>query len=277
MSNATEEIKQYLILHREDYNKKIKVAGSEFEVLSKKKIKSLYQDDEYTIIGEAKQKTKHSKIGELFGFDKDKSFIVTKRKDHTRIFYREVGYVQVDGEENEFIAILKNRLPLFLILLLALIAIIAILIFSSCGAETEPTVTIPPDDPYAQQLDPSQDTPSSSSNEDDDKNRLGLGYTKKATLYLSQRYIKVYFVNPSTSNQHAVLQVYVNNGGQPVLIGSSDLVRAGKGLAVVDFDGNVNLSPGSYTGKYNVIAYDVETNEQAMLEMDIPITITVEE
>lgn len=278
MSYTDREIKKYIILNRENYDKQVKISSSKIGLYSKKRLDSIYRNGEYNIIGEAKPKSKKRIIGELLGIAGNKTFVVTKTRTHNRLFYREAGYVQVEDENADFIAVLKRRLAPFLIaLLVILLAVIAFFVYLQFAPSAEETITIPPDDQYAQELTPEQDQNINKDDDDDSKkNKVGLVYTKKATLYLSERYIKTYFLNPSDSNQNVVLKVYVNNGDEPVLIGSSDLIRKGNGLAVVDFDENVNLSAGTYSGKYTVIAYADDTDKQSNLEMDIPITITVE-
>ncbi|MBQ6817075.1 MAG: hypothetical protein IJO27_01445, partial [Bacilli bacterium] len=84
------------------------------------------------------------------------------------------------------------------------------------------------------------------------------------------------FQNPSKSTQDIVLQVIVKQGDEEVVIAQSERISAGYALYTLDLKKDAKLKSGGYEGKFNVIFYDEETKEKAVVNTNIPITIAVE-
>ena len=59
-------------------------------------------------------------------------------------------------------------------------------------------------------------------------------------------------------------------------VGQSGTIPPGNQLAVIPLDENITLEPGTYEGMFHLLFFDTETNEQANLNTNIPVMITVE-
>ena len=62
---------------------------------------------------------------------------------------------------------------------------------------------------------------------------------------------------------------------QDVKIGQSGTIPPGNQLTVIPLNETVKLKPGNYDGMFHLLFFDTETNEQASLETNIPVNITV--
>lgn len=100
-----------------------------------------------------------------------------------------------------------------------------------------------------------------------------LSYSKEATIDLSDKVAKVYFGNPSESNQDMLVQIVIRD----TVILQSGRITPGHLVRTLDLFDNVKLSPGIYEGQYVVYYYQPDTGEKAMLNTKIDLTITVTE
>lgn len=100
-----------------------------------------------------------------------------------------------------------------------------------------------------------------------------LTYSKEVTVSLGEETAALYFANPGRSNQDMVLQVLVRD---TVIVQSGTLKPGNQVETLPLLDGAAEmLSAGSYEGTFSVLYYDPETGEKAMVDTEIPITITV--
>ncbi|MBO5095964.1 MAG: hypothetical protein J6B98_03740 [Bacilli bacterium] len=106
---------------------------------------------------------------------------------------------------------------------------------------------------------------------------VSLSYSDKVAVDLKKKKVEFYFQNPSKSTQDIVLQVIVKQGDSEVVIAQSERISAGYALYNLDLKKDAKLKKGGYEGKFNVIFYDEETGEKAVVNTNIPITIAVEE
>lgn len=106
---------------------------------------------------------------------------------------------------------------------------------------------------------------------------VSLTYSNAVTVSLKEKDISILFQNPSKSTQDIVLQVLVTNGEEEIVIGQSEKLPAGYMLRNMELLDTVKLSEGGYNGRFNVLFYDPETGERAMVNTNIPVTITVKE
>lgn len=104
---------------------------------------------------------------------------------------------------------------------------------------------------------------------------VSLTYAKEVTIDLSDETASVYFANPGKSNQDMVLQVVV----QDEVVVQSGTLKPGKQVTSLELlDGaSKMLSTGGYEGKIVVLYYHPETAEKAVVNTEIPVTITVNE
>lgn len=106
---------------------------------------------------------------------------------------------------------------------------------------------------------------------------VSLSYSDKVAVDLKKKKVEFYFQNPSKSTQDIVLQVIVEQGDKEIVIAQSQRISAGYALYSLDLKKDAKLASGGYKGKFNVIFYDEETGEKAVVNTNIPITIAVEE
>lgn len=102
---------------------------------------------------------------------------------------------------------------------------------------------------------------------------VSLTYSKEATIDLSDNNAELLFANPNKSNQDMLLQIVI----QDTVILQSGLLSPGYQVTTLDLFDNVKLSSGTYEGKFVVYYYQKDTSEKAMLNTEIPLTITVKE
>ncbi len=169
----------------------------------------------------------------------------------------------------------KKSQILIIILILLLLITIGISIWAIVFRDTTPALA--PD--YAPQ-NPEENAEPIVSEKDEGKlpqqdggGAVGLAYTKTATIDLSERKAKMYFANPKKSNQNFMIQIVI----QDTVILQSGVLKPGYQVTSLDLFKNVKLSAGTYEGKYAVYFYEEATGEKAMLNTEIPLTITVKE
>ena len=104
---------------------------------------------------------------------------------------------------------------------------------------------------------------------------VSLSYSNVVSIDLSKKNIKMYFKNPSKSTQAMVIQVILESGGKEYIIGQTDRVPSGYTVYDTKLLNTVSLKAGGYTGKFNVMYYDEETEEKAIVNTNIPIKIEV--
>ena len=103
---------------------------------------------------------------------------------------------------------------------------------------------------------------------------VSLTYSRDVTVDLSDETAALLFANPGRSNQDIVLQIVV----QDIVIVQSGTLKPGNQVKILDLlDGTAKkLSAGIYEGNFNVLYYDPESGEKAVVNTEIPITITVD-
>lgn len=104
---------------------------------------------------------------------------------------------------------------------------------------------------------------------------VSLTYAKEVSIQLSDKTASLLFANPKKSNQDMVLQLVIDD----VVILQSGRLEPGNRLTTLNlFDGaEKRLAAGGYNGKFVVLYYDRASGEKAMINTDIPVTVTVTE
>ena len=103
---------------------------------------------------------------------------------------------------------------------------------------------------------------------------VSLTYTRDITVDLSEEHATLFCANPGKSNQDMMIQIII----QDVLICQSGRLTPGHQVATLDLlEGTAaRLSAGVYEGKFNILYYHPETHEKAVVNTEIPVTITVQ-
>ena len=104
---------------------------------------------------------------------------------------------------------------------------------------------------------------------------VGLTYAKEVDISLSDKKATLLFANPTKSNQDMVLQLVIDD----VVILQSGRLEPGNRVSALNLlDGaEKKLAAGGYDGKIVVLYYDRTSGEKAMVNTEIPVTVTVTE
>ncbi len=288
-------MKEFQFVLKNDYDEKLKIGSKTFFSYSPKKFNKLYKSEtEYKLLGAAKADGK-GPIGNLI-MDSGYSLKVFETNDVNKLIYRKVGYVSVG--EDQFILIVKSRIP-FLIIFLILIAAV-ILVFlgirsltdndeESVGQIKDSTpeiISVTPDFPLPEKDENLEEVASdvdnnnaSIKNKDPDVvGSASMSYTLSANVSLSDRSIAMMFENPSESNQAVTIELLIQSDGNVFSIAKSGLLPAGTRLQKMNLElNNIIISEGIYTGLYRVSFYNPSTGEKAIVESeltDVKITVT---
>ena len=170
----------------------------------------------------------------------------------------------------------KTRNILIIILALVTAAAIGVSIWAVFFREKTPVLA--PD--YA----PQETEQNASPIESDDGSKLdspegggavSLTYSKEVSIDLSDKKATLMFGNPSKSTQDMVLQLVIKD---KVIIQSGRLTP-GNQVTTLDLlkDAEKQLAAGGYDGKFVVLYYNQESGEKAMVNTEIPVTVTVSE
>ena len=170
----------------------------------------------------------------------------------------------------------------WLILLLLLITLIAVCVTIWALFLREPSgddpIILTPD--YAPQETEKNQTPiEGDSGEkmeaEEGGGAVGLTYSNKVTIDLSGEQATLMFANPGKSTQDMVVQIVIQD---QILVQSGKLTPGNKVTTLDLLDGAAQmLSPGGYDGKFVILYYNPETGEKAVVNTEIPISITVQE
>ena len=100
---------------------------------------------------------------------------------------------------------------------------------------------------------------------------VNITYFNEVTISLADATAAVQITNPTRSNQSMLIQLMI----QDVKVGQSGTIPPGNQLAVIPLNENITIEPGSYDGKFQLLFFDVKTNQQANLTTSIPVTIRI--
>ena len=102
---------------------------------------------------------------------------------------------------------------------------------------------------------------------------MSITYAKEVNISLSGKSATLLFANPSKSNQDMVVQLVIDD---VVLLQSGKLEPGSMVSTLSLLDGaEKRLTTGGYDGKFLVLFYDRESGERAMINTEIPVTVTV--
>lgn len=165
-----------------------------------------------------------------------------------------------------------------IIIILALITVAALCVTMWALFFRGPSVTLTPD--YAPQKEeihakPIPDDTGDKMEADEGGGAVSLTYGTNVSIILSNETATLMFANPGKSTQDMVVQVVI----QDTILVQSGRLTPGNQVTTLDLlDGAAKmLSPGGYEGKLVVLYYDPDTGEKAIVNTEIPVTISVVE
>lgn len=171
---------------------------------------------------------------------------------------------------------MKGKKILIPVLLLITLIAIGVTIWALCFRDTAPVLA--PD--YA----PVEEESNAQAIEDDSGEKLeaeegggavSLTYSNEVTIDLSDKAASLVFANPGKSVQDMVVQIVIDE----TVIVQSGTLKPGNQITTLNLlDGaEKQLQPGGYDGKFVVFYYDPDSGEKAVVNTEIPITVTVQE
>lgn len=171
----------------------------------------------------------------------------------------------------------KDRSKL-LILILLVITAAAICVTIWALFFREPDVVLAPDYAPREEEQRAETIPNDSGEKMENPEGGGsvsLTYSREVTIDLSEKTASLLFANPGKSNQDMVLQIVIQN----TVIVQSGTLKPGNQIMVLDLleGAEKKLSAGTYEGNFNVLYYDPESGEKAIVNTEIPITVAVKE
>ena len=104
---------------------------------------------------------------------------------------------------------------------------------------------------------------------------VSITFSNEVTVKLNDRTITLLFANPRRSGQDMVIQLVIRD----TVIVQSGRIVPGNQVSVLTLGAGMEqrLLPGGYDGKFVIHYYDPETGEKAIVNTEIPITVTVQE
>lgn len=250
------------IISKKDYDTTIKINDRDIKCYSKKKLKNLYPDGNYSIVGETFEKNKKRKeeIVEIA----NKKLIVSKYRKNSKVIYKIKGYFNVG--EDDYIVYIKSRLAFLLIVFSILLGIV---ISSYIGIKLYgsipyiiPDHPLPPEDEKSTVIE-EDNTKKSDSNNNGGSVRIKLSNIAKINLNTGN--IEMVYQNPNQSNHDSVITLVLISESKEYIIAKSGLIKSGKQITNLKLINNiVNLSEGVYKGKYIIDHYNPTTGEKAL-------------
>ena len=172
----------------------------------------------------------------------------------------------------------KNLVRILSAVLLVLLIVVILLLLRSCQGQSPagPSKVLEPDYPQMTE-DPNADTiPDDDSEKPVVSNGGGsvtISFMDNVTYSLSTGELSLYYQNPNASTHNVVVQVILENGEDEYLLAQSGILTPGQQADA----GAPQLSVGGYNGKLKLLFYDPETGERAIVDTDIPCTVSVVE
>ena len=177
----------------------------------------------------------------------------------------------------------KNLVRILSAVLLVLLIVVILLLLRSCQGQSPagPSKVLEPDYPQMTE-DPNADTiPDDDSEKPVVSNGGGsvtISFMDNVTYSLSTGELSLYYQNPNASTHNVVVQVILENGEDESLLAQSGILTPGHQVTALQADaGAPQLSVGGYNGKLKLLFYDPETGERAIVDTDIPCTVSVVE
>ncbi|SDG86804.1 hypothetical protein NQ534_10030 [Marvinbryantia formatexigens DSM 14469] len=176
----------------------------------------------------------------------------------------------------------KNKKMKILIVLLLLVtaAAISVTVWALFFRDTTPVLS-PDYAPVEEEVnaeDIEGETEEEKLEADEGGGAVSMSYQKTVTVSLADRTAELMFQNPSRSVNDMILQlIIVSADGTETVIAQSGTIHPGKQVEKLELiDGAAELSEGTYSGKFNVLYYDPDTGEKAIVNGSIEgIEITV--
>ena len=167
----------------------------------------------------------------------------------------------------------QNKVLIVVLMLITFVAIsvtVWALFFRNSTPTLSPDYAPQEEEKYAQTI---PDDSGEKLNQPEGGGSVSLTYSKEVSVNLGENTATLLFVNPGKSNQDMVVQIVV----QDTVIVQSGTLKPSNQVKTLDLldSAKGKLEEGVYDGKFNVLYYNQETGEKAIVNTEIPITVAV--
>ena len=244
----------YNFQDRKNYGGGYEINGEPVRCYTKKQVKSLYPEKDYKTIAEYVPNTKKKTIGSLL-FNK-MDLALSTFGSHSRLLYREKGYVSIEEEEDGFVVLLKNAVLTRAIVLAVCLGLITGGIVLAQNMD-KLLRTIPDEDIAAgsRGLDLEEGAVDWEGVQSRDTGGVTTGIAipgyKSITIDADTTKAEVNFVNPEGNPCYFIISLLLDDG---TVLYQSKMVEPGKGLYEITL--SRPLEPGEYgaTVKYETLS-----------------------
>ena len=248
------------LVARKNYDAKIRINNREVRCYSRDKLRKLYPDGNYTLAGETCKDNRKRAIGKITLAKKE--FKVSKYRTHSRILYKEVGFLAVG--KNRYVVFLESRLMFLLILLALILAGVGLVLLGLHIYFQTPTISpdypLPPEDEGATVIFGDRTV-----KDESEGGAVRVRFNRLVTIDLASGEIALTYQNPNQSNRDSVVTLALVKDNEEYIIARSGLVKAGAQIKSMQLiPGVVKLTQGGYVGKLMIDHYDPETGEKAV-------------
>lgn len=168
----------------------------------------------------------------------------------------------------------KKKYLLILLLLLITIAAVCVSVWAIWFRDSAPVLA--PD--YAprqveENAEPIGDSGDEKLSQPEGGGAVSLTYAREVGISLAKKRATLMFANPTKSNQDMVLQLVIED----VVVLQSGRLEPGNRVTALNLSDGAEkrLTAGGYNGKFVVLYYDRTSGEKAMVNTEIPVTVTV--
>lgn len=173
----------------------------------------------------------------------------------------------------------KQKITGLVILLLLLITVAAVSVTVWALFFRGPSVILSPD--YAPREEEVHAEPIEGDNADEKMEAdagggaVSITYGSNVSIILSNKTAALMFANPGKSTQDMVVQLVIRD----IVFVQSGRLTPGNQVTTLELLDGVDqmLSPGGYEGKLVILYYDRESGEKAIVNTEIPVTVSVVE
>ena len=170
----------------------------------------------------------------------------------------------MNREDTDKLKFNRKKLLLSFLLILLVLAIDCCISFATLPKPIQETIDLQPDLPAS-------DQPSLSNDSETGKNQVNLTYTPLLQLSLSTGEVRLSFRYPEQSNQKIQLLLWI----QDQLIATSDYLDPGVTVHQLSGADTSRLTVGEYQGNLQVLCFDEATLDQAVIQLQIPLSVIV--
>lgn len=240
---------------RYNFGKKVTVAkNNQISCYSKKQMKFIYPRRKFRVAAEmvvGKPKNAANANAALIG--DNKRFLLYQKGTHNKYIYRATGYLPLKDYPNSFAVILKNRLSVYLCMVILASALVfgGVQLYRNFIANDP---LIPAADIDDNAVDWQGDLPSADGGSGESEGIRIPGY-KSITIAADEETVDVSLVNPAENSCYFVLRIVLIDANETLF--ESKMIEPGKGLYSITL--SRALPAGTYKAQLQYEPYDMTT------------------